>query len=205
MLAAHLVPGYFLAAASQPRWDPTWPRAQRRLLWAAALAGSVLADADACYNVLVRGFVSHSTLWTHSLFVYLALGLAWWLLWRVGRWPYLTALFGLALAGGLSHLLLDVISHSTPLFYPLSWRMIGAPPRRVLEGGAWAYVTDPLFLLEPLLAALAAGHWACSHVASPRLRRLVVAGLAGALAVFTAFFLAFLPALQRIAAAHGAG
>ena len=37
MLLAHLVPGYFAAALSQPRWQPRWRTEQRALLWIVAL------------------------------------------------------------------------------------------------------------------------------------------------------------------------
>ena len=37
MLLAHLVPGYFAAALSQPRWQSHWRTEQRTLLWIVAL------------------------------------------------------------------------------------------------------------------------------------------------------------------------
>jgi hypothetical protein len=72
-------------------------------------------------------------------------------------------LIGLATVGGLSHLALDVVAHNTPLFYPLSLAMIGIAPARIVEGGVWAYLTDPFFLGEPLLLTLVAVHWALTH------------------------------------------
>ena len=181
MLVAHLVPGYFAAAKSQPRWKPEWNVGQRALLWAAALGSTVVLDLDVIYNAAFRGFINHSTLWTHSLFVHLGVALGWWLLRRIGRWPYLQTLVGLIAVGGLSHLALDVIAHSTPLLYPVSLVMFGFPPKRVVEGGFWAYVTDPIFLLEPFLLTLATVHWTPSRKPTRRVRELTLIVLTGGL------------------------
>lgn len=157
MLVAHLVPGYLAAAAVKPA--PHWTRDQRRVMWAVALGSTVFPDFDVIYNTLLRGFVNHSLLWTHSVFVWAGLGVLWGLLRGADRWPYSRMLFGLIAVGGLSHLGLDMIAHNTPLFYPLSNRMIGIAPARVVEGGLGAYLTDPVFLLEPLLLLGALAHW----------------------------------------------
>ncbi|MDX1995802.1 MAG: metal-dependent hydrolase, partial [bacterium] len=131
MLIAHLVPGYFAAIQTQPHWQPEWGKTRHALLWGAAFASTFVPDLDVIYNVLFRGFFNHSTLWTHSLFPHLGLAVLWWVLYRFRRFAYLRMLVGLAALGGLSHLLLDVISHGTPLFYPLSLVMVGAPSERV--------------------------------------------------------------------------
>jgi hypothetical protein len=226
MLGAHLVPGYFAAVKSQPHWSQEWSKSQRILLWTVALASTVIPDLDVIYNALFRGFINHSVLWTHSLFPYLCVGLCWWLLNRTGRWPYLQMWIGLMTIGGLSHLSLDVIVHGTPLFYPISLTMVGAAPLRVVEGGFWAYVTDPIFLLEPLLLTLATVHWIFTApdmknstqfvISSPttklegytrirernstlQIRALVVIGLVSGLILFTITFLLLLPTLQSVA------
>ena len=162
MLIAHVVPGYFAAVASQRSWDTGWSRGRWLVLWAVALGSTVAPDLDVVYNGLFRGFVNHSTLWTHSAFVYAGVALAWWLAWRSRhslRLGYPGMLLLLLAAGGFSHLTLDAIAHRTPLLYPLSQAMIGFAPKRVVEGGLLAYVTDPIFLLEPLLIAVALVHW----------------------------------------------
>jgi hypothetical protein len=159
MLFAHLVPGYFAAAASESKWDPEWTAKQRVLLWAVALGSTFAPDLDVIHHLLTRGTFYHSTLWTHSLFVYLGIGSLWLTLRFAGRWPYLRTLIGLATIGGLSHLILDVIAHGTPLFYPLSIMWVGAAPAHILQGGVLAYLTDLRFLLEPLLLSAAAVHW----------------------------------------------
>lgn len=205
MLIAHLVPGYFAAVQSQPRWSPNWSKFQIAGLWTAALASTVAPDTDVIYNTFFRGFVNHSTLWTHSLFIHLGIVMCWWLLRRVGHWPYLQTLVGLIAIGGLSHLMLDVLSHGTPLLYPLSLHMFGAPSPRVLEGGFWAYVTDPIFLVEPFLIAIAIAHWILSRNSTLRVKKLALFCLAGGWAVFTVTFLLLLPTLQGIAAMKGAG
>lgn len=161
MLIAHLVPGYLAAATLES--DSEWSITQHRLIWATALGSTVLPDADVIYNAMFRGFVNHSILWTHSLFVYVGIGLLWWLLRRADRWPYGRVLFGLVAVGGLSHLALDMIAHNTPLLYPLSIRMFGIAPTRVVEGGIRAYLTDPIFLFEPLLFLFAFAHWWRAH------------------------------------------
>jgi hypothetical protein len=90
--------------------------------------------------------------------------------------------------------------------YPLSLQMFGAPSSRVLEGGLWAYLTDPIFLLEPFLITLAAGHWIVQYgQATPQFKKRVLVGLAGGLAVFTFAFLLLLPALRQLAETLGAG
>jgi membrane-bound metal-dependent hydrolase YbcI (DUF457 family) len=198
LLAAHLVPGYFAAVASQSQWQLAWNKKQRSILWVAALASTVIPDSDVIYNWLFRGFFHHSTLWTHSLFVHLGIGLCWWSLRRIRRWPYLQMLMGLVALGGLSHLVLDVVSHSTPLFYPLSLYMVGAPSTRVLEGGVLGYMTDPIFLSEPLFLAVAIAHWIVSRKPTPRVTKLVLCGLFAGLVIFSGTFLLLLPTLQRL-------
>src|SRR5687767_11210605 len=117
MLAAHLAPGYCSAIYARRACPAAWTGRQRAGLWAAALASTVAPDLDVVYNALFRGFFNHSTLWTHSLWPYLGLVAFWAGCRLLGRWPYARMLLGLAAAGGLSHLFLDVISHGTPLFY----------------------------------------------------------------------------------------
>lgn len=198
MLAAHLVPGYFAAAKSQPYWKSKWRRNQRVLLWVVALGSTVAPDLDVIYNTLFRGFINHSTLWTHSLFVYLGVGTIWWLLRRIGHWPYLKTLTGLVVIGGLSHLALDVISHGTPLLYPVSLLMVGSAPTRIVEGGFWAYMTNSTFLLEPALLTVVAVHWILTRESSLRLRATAITFLVIGLALFAATFLSLVPMLQKV-------
>ncbi len=197
MLLAHLAPGYFAAAHARPGWEPDWGRAKRSLLWTVALGSTIAPDLDVIYSVLFRGVFHHTTLWTHSVFVYIPVGVIWWALARMGRHPYLRALIGLIAVGGASHLLLDVASHGTPLLYPFTLTMFGWPPARVLAGGLRAYVTDPIFLAEPALLALAAAHWVVASQPAPWVRRLVLWGLGCGLGAFTAAFLVALPRLQQ--------
>ncbi len=200
MLIAHLVPGYFVAVKSQPQWEPNWNTEQRALLWTAALASTVIPDLDVLYNALFRGFINHSTLWTHSLFLHSSIVIVWWLLRRVGRWSYVQTLAGLVAIGGVSHLVLDAISHGTPLLYPVSLAMFGFLPERVVEGGLWAYLTDPVFLLEPLLLTLMAMHWILNRklMRQVRLRALII--LTTGFGLFSVAFWLSLPALQGLAA-----
>ena len=131
MLLAHLVPGYFAAATSRSTWKSEWTDVQRILLWATALGSTVAPDLDVAYHALVRGFLNHSTLWTHSVFVYLGFGLVWFVLHTSSRWHYLRSWVGLAALGGFSHLVLDVVAHGTPSLYPAA-SMVGfgiAPAR----------------------------------------------------------------------------
>lgn len=205
MLIAHLVPGYFAVVKSQPRWQAEWSRKQRVALWIMALASTVAPDLDVIYNALFRGFFNHSTLWTHSLFPYLGLASLWWLIRRIGGWPYLQTMIGLMTFGGLSHLALDVVSHSTPLLYPFSFRMFGIQSSHVLKGGVWAYLTDPIFLLEPFLISVAVGHWIIRHrKATPRLKKVALIALTTGFVAFTVGFLWLLPGLQHFAATQGA-
>jgi hypothetical protein len=205
VLAAHLVPGYFAVVTSQPQWRREWKKWQQVVLWTAALASTFAPDLDVIYNALFHGFVNHNILWTHSVFVHLSIGLCWWLLRGIRRWPYLQTLVGLVVVGGLSHLVLDVVSHGTPLLYPVSLYMFGAPSTRVLEGGVLAYVTDPIFLAEPFLLALAVAHWIISGKPAPRVMRLALFGLVSGLAVFVSVFLLLLPMLQSIIMTLGTG
>ena len=198
MLLTHLVPGYFAAALSQPRWQPRWRTEQRALLWIVALGSTFAPDLDVIYNLLFRGFINHSLLWTHSLWPQLSLGVLWWLLWRTGRWPYLQTLLWLAVIGGLSHLLLDVLVHGTPLFYPLSLAMIGYPPARVVVGGFWAYITDPIFLAEPFLWALLLIHWGWKQSWLPFSRTRWVVAVAASFLLLASVFLYWLPVLQSL-------
>ena len=197
MLIAHLVPGYFAAAKSRQSWKLEWNKSQRTLLWTVALGSTVAPDLDVIYNALFRGFVNHSTLWTHSLIPYLGIGLIWWVLRYAKKWSLLQTLVGLIAIGGLSHLVLDVIAHGTPLLYPFSLRMFGIPPTRIVEGGIWAYLTDPIFLLEPLALALLAWHWTNSQNFRPRVRIVTLALILVSFTAFTVPFLWSLPEMQE--------
>jgi membrane-bound metal-dependent hydrolase YbcI (DUF457 family) len=147
---------------------------------------------DVIYNTLWRGFFDHSILWPHSLFPHLAVGLVWWLLRRVGRWPYGQTLAGLAAIGGLSHLALDVFVHGTPLLYPFSMQMFDVVATRVVQGDIRAYVTAPIFLCEPLALTLVALHWTLDRNLKPRVRAFVLTATLGGFAVFAGTFLLFL-------------
>lgn len=203
MLAAHLVPGYFAATRSQKFWNPQWTRTQRAALWTVAFASTVAPDSDVIYNTLFRGFTNHGTLWTHSLFVHLGICFVWLILYRVGRWRYLQILVGLVALGGLSHLALDTIAHGTMLLYPVSHQMFGVLSARVLDGGFWAYISDPIFLAEPFLFALAVGDWIIHRQFKPQVKRLAFIALTTSWVMFSAGFIFLLPTLQSIAAAHG--
>ena len=197
MLAAHLVPGYFAAAKSQSSWKPDWNKTQRVMLWATTLGSTVVPDLDVVYNALFRGFFNHSTLWTHSIFVYLGFGLVWLILHITKRWAYIETLTGLVAVGGLSHLVLDIIAHGTPMLYPVSMMIFGIAPQRVIEGGVWAYLTDPIFLLEPLLFSIAIIHWTHHQDMTPYLKKVVFAATISGLLMFTIVFALSLPTLQR--------
>jgi membrane-bound metal-dependent hydrolase YbcI (DUF457 family) len=198
LLIAHVVPGYFAAAHLQTPWEQVWSKRQRTVLWAVALISTVAPDFDTLYNGFFRDYVGHSLPWTHSIFVYLSAVLLWWLLGRTRRWPYLRTLVGLVAIGGLSHLFLDVVSHGTRLLYPVSSVFIGAPSPRVSEGGYLEYLTDPIFLAEPLLLAAAAAHWIIHRRLAPRITRWALVGLASVVIVFSADYLLWLPTLQRM-------
>jgi len=77
--------------------------------------------------------------------------------------------------------------------------MFGAPSIHVRDGGLWGYLTDPIFLLEPLLLFLAAVHWVTHRSQiTPRLKKMALLGLATGLVVFSAAFLLSLPTLQQM-------
>lgn len=156
MLLAHIVPGYFAARLTHSLWDEGWTKQQRTGLWIAAITSTIAPDADVVYNSLFRGFTNHSVLWTHSLFPHFVIAILWLIMPNGKRWSYLRTLVMLVAIGGVSHLVLDVIVHGTPLVYPFSSYMVGWPPQQVIDGGLWGYLTHPIFLLEPLLLSAAA-------------------------------------------------
>ena len=151
MLFAHIVPGYFVATHVEQTQTTNSP--QRATLWITSLGSCVVQDTDVVYNVVLRGFFNHSTLYTHSLFVPFALALAWGVLVGVGRGGFWRTLLGVATLGGFSHLVLDAIAHNTPMFYPLSTYMVGIAPASVVQGGVRVYVVHPLMLVEILMLA----------------------------------------------------
>jgi hypothetical protein len=197
MLAGHIVPGYFAAVASQPSWKPEWGTQRRTALWVAAIASTILPDFDVIYNVLFRGVINHNVLWTHSLFLYLAIAALWVALRWSGRWLYATVVVGLFAVGGLSHLLLDAITHGTPLFYPISMFVVGLPPQRVVEGGFWAYITDPIFVLEPVALMLVALHWISCRRLSPTTRRILKGAVVTVSVLLVGAYVLLLPTLQH--------
>ena len=158
MLVAHLIPGYFAVTKLQQTRGSEWNSTQKALMWSVALGSTIAPDLDVVRNILFRGFFNHSTLWTHSIFVYLGFGLLWLGCRRLRKLAYFATLMGIIAVGGLSHLVLDLVAHGTPLFYPVSTTGFGIAPQRVVDGGVWAYLTDPIFLLEPLLIGIAVCH-----------------------------------------------
>ncbi len=198
MLVAHLVPGYLAVTLSQRRWKKDWSGTQRAVLWIAGLTATVVPDLDVIYNWLFRGFFGHTILWTHSIFVHLGIVMVWLLLRGNDNWAYARTLVGLVALGGLSHLALDIVSHGTPLFYPFTWTLVGSPSPRVLAGGVRGYLTDPIFLLEPLLFALAGAYWVIRGNPEPRVMRLAILGLAVALVLFAGTFMLLLPKVQGV-------
>jgi hypothetical protein len=200
MLVGHLVPAYFAIVTYVPEWNSAWSRLRRVALYVAAYASTVTPDFDVICNAIFRGIFGHTYLWTHSLFLHLGVAIIWWMLRRIGCWPYLQTMIGLIAVGGLSHLALDVVAHSTPLLYPVSMYMFGAPSGRVMRGGLCNYLTDPIVLLELAVIAVAVAHWigSLSNI-TPRLKKVVIVGLASGLLIFAVVFLYWLPALQRMA------
>ncbi len=159
MLIGHLAPVGPIAAAVERRWRPEWPRWTRRLPWVAALAGCVFPDLDVIANVLFNGVLHHVYYFPHSIFTYLPVLLAGILLvrWRRTRLAGWTGLaFGM---GVLSHLLLDVVSHGTVLFYPLWNGLVGWTFPRTDERILISYLHSPNFWLEPLVLLAAAIWW----------------------------------------------
>lgn len=159
MLIGHLAPVGPIAVAVERRWCAEWPRWTRKLPWAAALAGCTLPDLDVVANVSFNGVLHHLYYFPHSIFSYLpvlTLGilLVRWRCMRLAGWTVLA--FGI---GALSHLLLDVVSHGTVLFYPLWNGLVGwtFPPtdERILV----SYLHSPNFWLEPAVILAAAIWW----------------------------------------------
>jgi hypothetical protein len=158
MLIAHLVPGYAAAVFTRSHWNAEWTCTHRAGLWIAALGSTFAPDLDVIYNIITRGIVNHNVLWTHSLFLHGGIALIWLILRRTKRWHYGQFVVGLVAWGGLSHLALDMIAHNTPIFYPLSLRMIGIAPQSIVEGGFRAYLTHPLILVELALIVVMVAH-----------------------------------------------
>jgi len=99
--------------------------------------------------------------------------------------------------GGFSHLLLDVIAHGTPLLYPVSMVVFSVAPNRVVQGGVWAYLTDPVFLFEPLLFGAAFIHWVHQRSLSPIRKRQISWVIVSGLVLFSVGFALALPGLQK--------
>jgi len=78
--------------------------------------------------------------------------------------------------------------------------MFGIAPARVVEGGFWAYVTDPIFLLEPLLFSTAIIHWVHHQNMAPRFERLILATTISGVVLFMVAFALLLPNLQSAVA-----
>ena len=198
MLIAHLVPGYFNAVASQYHWDQDWTSKQRRILWTVAFASTFLPDIDVIFNITVRGIFNHSTLLTHSLFPVLIFTMAWGVCKYSLRRHYLSTIWALLAMSWLSHVLLDALVHKTPLLYLLSSEMFGYAPLRVYAGGFWYYLTDPIFLLEPLLIMVGVGHWLSQRIIDIKTRRVVLSCFVALYLISATIFILFLPHLQSL-------
>ncbi|MBN1876411.1 MAG: metal-dependent hydrolase [Anaerolineae bacterium] len=187
-----------MAAQSKLNWASEWNPTQRAFLWATALGSTVAPDFDVIYNTLFRGFFNHSILWTHSVFVYLVFGLVWLVFNMLKRCTYIKTVAGLVALGGLSHLILDMVAHGTPILYPISMRAFGIAPQRVINGGVLAYLTDPIFLSEPLFCGIAIIHWIHHQDrVSTHFKNLMTAGIIGGIFLFTITFTLLLPILQE--------
>lgn len=160
MMLGHLTPFGLIAAAAERHWQPAWPRWTRALPWTAALAGCIFPDLDIVANILLNGVAMHLYCLPHSVLPYLPLLALGCLLAHRQRTRLagLTVLiFGLSV---LSHLLLDVVSHGTMLFYPLWNGVVGwTYPPRAGESMMMAYFRAPNFLLELGVLAAAGGWW----------------------------------------------
>ncbi len=196
MLFAHIVPGYFAGAIGISRRQSEWTPTQRITLWAAALGGSVAPDFGAVYNIVFHGTYDHCTLWTHSIFVYLGIGLLWFALHESRQARFLEVMVGLVAIGGLSHLVLDIVAHGTRIFYPISMATVGIPCEYLARGSGWAYVTSPLFLLEPILLTLAFIHWVHGLNLTAETRRIILSVVMGGLLLFSVAFVLLAPFLQ---------
>ena len=200
MLVAHLSPGYFAARYSQKYWHPAWNRGQRVALWGIAIGSTVYPDFDVIHNILFYGVPNHyyATLWTHSIFPSLTATLLTILLHITNRGSYLKTALSLFAIGTFSHLVLDVIAHNTPLFYPLTLQMIGNAPQRIVDGGLRAYITDPLLILEfVLLAAMVLDIITHLPYSSNSRRRLAISVISLTIVV-AVLFVALLPTLRTM-------
>jgi uncharacterized membrane protein len=74
------------------------------------------------------------------------------------------------------------------------------PPARVVEGGIWAYLTGPIFLLEPLALTLLFCHWINNQNLTPRVRTVALALIVVSFIFFAIAFLWFLPDMQEAVA-----
>ncbi len=198
MLVAHLVPGYFTVIHSRKYWESTWNNIQRTLLWIIALGSTITPDIDVIYNIFFRGVFRHQTLWTHSIFIYMVFGGLWVMLRACQRWTYIRTIAGLMAIGGLSHLLFDLISHGTPLFYPLTMIGFEIAPQRVVHGGVLAYLTDPIFLLEPILLSVIIIHWIFSQKLSSSSKKSLLIMTISSVLILMAIFYLCLPILQNM-------
>jgi len=199
MLFAHFVPGYFAAELSKPYWNPKWSTPRRVLLWGAALGSTALPDTDVVYNAFFNGFINRSTLWTHSIFVYGIFGALWFGMYITHHREFLRLICGLIALGGLSHILLDVVSHGTPFLFPVSNAFVSLAPRRVMIGGFWAYITDPIFLLEPLLIGFTLAYFIWHLHATKPLRLVGVGTVITMWLAISLWFMVSLPLLQAYA------
>jgi hypothetical protein len=159
MLIGHLAPIGPIAAEIERHWRPEWPRWTCKLPWVAALAGCVFPDFDVIANTLFNGVMHHLYYFPHSILSYLPVLILGILLVRWRRtqlmgWMVLTFVLGV-----FSHLLLDVVSHGTVLFYPLWNGLVGWTFPRTDERILVSYFNSPNFWLEPLVIFAAAIWW----------------------------------------------
>ena len=159
MLVGHLAPIGPIAAATVRRWDPKWPYWTRLLPWVGAATGCVFPDLDIISNVLLHGLWLHLYYLSHSMLPYLPLLLLGLMLLRFSctRAAGLTVMA--FLAGVMSHLLLDAVSHGTVLFYPLWNGMVGWTFPRTGSHVLRSYLQSPNFWLEPGVLLAAAIGW----------------------------------------------
>lgn len=197
MLLAHIAPAYFAVEVSKSSWSLEWGPWQRATLWIVAVSSTIAPDTDVIVNVVTKGFAGHSTLWTHSVFPYLILALGYAMLKHAKIAPFLSICIGLMVVGGLSHLVLDVIAHGTPLLYPISPAMFGFPPSSVVEGGLVAYLTHPILLIELVLVGLAAAHWIANRGVSRRSRNIGLAVLFTCIGIAALTYIVLLPFLKN--------
>lgn len=125
MLFSHLPAGFIVTYLTRKIWRRDLSKRQIKWLYVVGTLAGTLPDIDNLYYYLVDSSFSHRELITHTLFFYLIICSAFYLVGYLLKRKIICSLSLIVFFASLSHLLLDSFSPGIGWFYPFSSLIFG--------------------------------------------------------------------------------